>query len=79
MRMPVIQTCTQYCTNKLGLSCAKLRSASLLSLLHLVNSELCKCEKRSILTEVNVVKLFKESSGNKVVKLKLFSGVIHVK
>ena len=31
--------------NKLGLSCAKLRTASLLRLLLLVNSKLCKCEK----------------------------------
>ena len=31
--------------NKLGLSCAKLRPASLLRLLLLENLELCKCEK----------------------------------
>ena len=39
--------------NKLMLSCAKLRAASLLSLLLLVNSELCKCEKQSSSSEVH--------------------------
>ena len=42
--------------NKLGLSCAKLRTASLLRLLILVNSKLCKCEKLSTSSEVNKVK-----------------------
>ena len=42
--------------NKLGLSCAKLRPASLLRLLLLENLELCKCEKWSTSSEVNKVK-----------------------
>ena len=42
-----------YVLNKLGLSCAKLRRASPLSLLLLVISELCKCENPSTLSEVN--------------------------
>ena len=36
-----------YVLNKLGLSCAKLRQASQLSLLLFENSELCACEKQS--------------------------------
>ena len=42
--------------DKLGQGCANFRSASLLRLLLLLNSELCKCEKRSTSTEVNKVK-----------------------
>ena len=42
--------------NKLGLSCAKLRLASQLSLLLLLNPKLCKFEKQSTSTEVNKVK-----------------------
>ena len=37
--------CMTVLIDKLGLSCAKLRPASLLRLLLLENLELCKCEK----------------------------------
>ena len=53
--------------NKLRLSCAKLRPPSLLSLLLLVNSEICKCEKRSTSTEANKEKLFQGSSVSEIV------------
>ena len=42
--------------NKQGLSCAKLRLASPLSLLLLLNPKLCKFEKQSTSTEVHKVK-----------------------
>ena len=51
--------------NKPGQSCAKLRPASLLSLLFLVNSELCK-------SKVNKVKQFKGNilSESKIVQVR---------
>ena len=46
--------------NKLGLSCAKLKPASLLSLLLLENLDFNKFEKWSTASEVNKVLQFKE-------------------
>ena len=51
---------------------AKLRPASLLSFLLLVNSELCKCETKITSTKVNKVKYFKESCVSKVVQVTYF-------